>query len=92
MKLESITCPKCGAPLHFDSETQEYCFCSHCGTQVYKEDIHYKDRMDLEHHKLDVDAQIAAGKNKEEMMAGVLCIILAIGLAVFFIAATFIIH
>ena len=41
MKLESITCPKCGAPLHFDSETQEYCFCSHCGTQVYKEDIHY---------------------------------------------------
>ncbi|SFP86759.1 hypothetical protein SAMN04487928_11034 [Butyrivibrio proteoclasticus] len=35
MSLESMKCPECGAQLHF-SEDQDFCFCSHCGTQVRK--------------------------------------------------------
>ncbi len=42
MGLETMSCPKCGAPLHFDDPAQEYCFCSHCGTQVYKTDENKK--------------------------------------------------
>lgn len=36
MKLESAKCPDCGMQLHFDDDNQDYCFCSHCGTQVYR--------------------------------------------------------
>lgn len=36
MELKGMTCPNCGSQLHF-TEDQEYCFCSHCGTQVYKD-------------------------------------------------------
>lgn len=35
MELKGMTCPKCGSQLNF-TEDQDYCFCSHCGTQVYK--------------------------------------------------------
>lgn len=37
MELKGMTCPKCGATLNF-TEDRDFCFCSHCGTQVYKED------------------------------------------------------
>lgn len=36
-KIEKMVCPGCGAPLHFDDPEQEYCYCSHCGIQVYKD-------------------------------------------------------
>ena len=51
-KLESIKCPDCGAPLNFTDE-QEYCFCSHCGAQIYKEDVHYDKRHELKLKKLE---------------------------------------
>jgi ribosomal protein S27E len=35
-KLESMKCPDCGSQLHFDDE-QDFCYCSHCGAQVFKD-------------------------------------------------------
>ena len=35
MKLEGMVCPKCRSPLSF-TDDKDYCFCSYCGTQVYK--------------------------------------------------------
>ena len=55
--LEAMNCPKCGAPLHFDNDTQEICFCSHCGTQVKRDlnnktiTIHKIDEAEIEKHK-----------------------------------------
>lgn len=37
MSLEGMVCPNCGAQLHFEGD-KEYCFCSSCGTQVFKDD------------------------------------------------------
>ena len=53
-KLQTIKCPDCGSPLSF-SEDQEYCFCSHCGSQVYKEDVHYDKNMELKLKKLEME-------------------------------------
>lgn len=60
MSLESLNCPKCGAPLHFDNPEQEYCFCSHCGQQVYKQDIHFDKRIEIEKMRLSEE-----GKNNK---------------------------
>jgi hypothetical protein len=82
--LETMNCPRCGAPLHFDNEEQEYCFCSHCGIQVYKEDKHFDKKIQLEKQKID-------NEHKEEMMAGVILAItmplFIIGLIAFYIFA-----
>lgn len=55
--LEAMNCPKCGAPLKFDNDNQEICFCSHCGTQVKRDlnnktiTIHKIDEAEIERHK-----------------------------------------
>ena len=55
--LEAMNCPKCGAPLKFDNDAQEICFCSHCGTQVKRDlnnktiTIHKIDEAKIEKHK-----------------------------------------
>lgn len=53
-KLQTIKCPDCGSPLSF-TDDQEYCFCSHCGSQVYKEDVHYDKNMELKMKKLEME-------------------------------------
>lgn len=53
-KLQTIKCPDCGSPLSF-SEEQEFCYCSHCGSQVYKEDVHYDKNMELKMKKLEME-------------------------------------
>ena len=64
MSLESLNCPKCGAPLHFDNPEQEYCFCSHCGQQVYKQDVHFDKRIEIEKMKLNEESK----NNKRNFM------------------------
>ena len=53
-KLQTIKCPDCGSPLSF-TEDQEYCFCSHCGSQVYKEDVHYDKNMELKMKQMEIE-------------------------------------
>lgn len=36
MSLEGMNCPKCGGQISFE-EDQDFVFCSHCGTQIYKD-------------------------------------------------------
>ncbi len=37
MELQTMICPKCNGQLYFESG-QDTCFCSHCGTQVFRND------------------------------------------------------
>ena len=50
--LEGMTCPKCGGQIYFDDNGQEYVFCSHCGTQIFKEDTHFDRRISHEEKKM----------------------------------------
>lgn len=89
MALESMKCPNCGAPLHFDNENQEYCFCSSCGTQVYKEDKHFDRKMDFKEHQASINADLErqrmANEHKEEVIAAWLCIPFTIIIVIMFI-------
>ena len=84
-KVETLKCPECGAPLNFEKE-QEYCYCSHCGHQVYKEDVHYDRRMDYEDHKLDVDKELELAKLKKEERESKSVTIMMIALMLFVVA------
>ena len=63
MKLKGMVCPQCGSQLHFDNPEQEFCFCSHCGTQVFRDD---KNRKYYTIRKID-DAQIEKHKAEKEV-------------------------
>ena len=65
MKLQGLNCPSCGSPLNF-TEDQDFCFCSHCGTQVYKDDVHFDRKMDYKEHKLDVDKELELARLRKE--------------------------
>jgi len=68
--MEALVCPNCGSPLHFE-EAQEYCYCSHCGTQVYKEDVHFDKKIELEKFKIEKEIEDKENerKSKDEMKA-----------------------
>ncbi len=53
-KLQAIKCPDCGSPLSF-TDDQEFCYCSHCGSQIYKEDVHYDKKMEYKLKKLEME-------------------------------------
>lgn len=59
MELKKMNCPSCGAELHF-SEDQDFCFCSHCGTQVYKDE---PNKTSFTYREID-DARIIEAQNK----------------------------
>lgn len=64
--VHEMKCPSCGAQVYFTEEGQEYAYCSHCGTQVFKEDTHFDKRVELEKHKLDTSKDIAIEQMKHE--------------------------
>jgi uncharacterized Zn finger protein (UPF0148 family) len=61
MNLESATCPKCGAPIIFE-EGRDDVFCSHCGTQVFKDD----GNKTITYRTID-EARIKEAEVKERM-------------------------
>lgn len=91
--IYEMKCPSCGAQVYFTEEGQEYAYCSHCGTQVFKEDTHFDKRVELEKHKLDTSKDIAieqmkheeADKNIESKQMIIACVFTV---AVFFVVAT----
>lgn len=46
-EVQKIYCPSCGAPVRF-LEGKEYTYCTSCGHQLFKEDIHFEKRMEYE--------------------------------------------
>ena len=64
--IQEMKCPSCGGQVYFDTEGQEYAYCSHCGTQVFKEDTHFDKRVELEKHKLDTNKEIAIEQVKQD--------------------------
>ena len=64
--VHEMKCPSCGAQVYFTEEGQEYAYCSHCGTQVFKEDTHFDKRVELEKHKLDTSKDITIEQMKHE--------------------------
>ena len=64
--IHEMKCHSCGAQVYFTEEGQEYAYCSHCGTQVFKEDTHFDKRVELEKHKLDTSKDIAIEQMKHE--------------------------
>lgn len=64
--IHEMKCPSCGAQVYFTEEGQEYAYCSHCGTQVFKEDTHFDKRVELEKHKMDVNKDLAVEQMNTE--------------------------
>ncbi len=64
--IQEMKCPSCGGQVYFDTEGQEYAFCSHCGTQVFKEDTHFEQRVELEKHKVTENKNLAVEQMKHE--------------------------
>lgn len=73
MELKGMNCPKCGSPLNF-SEDREFCYCSHCGTQVYKEDVNFDKRIE---YKMHID------DNKTKIKSQTIQMVATIGLLLF---------
>ena len=65
MKLDAMACPKCGAPLSF-TEDQDFCYCSHCGMQVFKEDENLGVKMEYKKHVNDNFVKVEIAKEKEK--------------------------
>ena len=92
MSLESMKCPSCGGQVYFD-EDQEFAFCSHCGTQVYREDTHFDKKIEFEKHKIDANKELelermkqnAKNKEAENKQDFKECILLVILIAIMFI-------
>lgn len=59
--LESMKCPECDAQLYF-SDDQDFCYCSHCGTQVFKSNPNKKT---FTYRKID-EAEIEKLRYKKE--------------------------
>ena len=82
-KLEVIKCPDCGSPLSF-TEDQEFCYCSHCGSQIYKEDVHYDKNMEYKLKKLEMeDRQDKRDSVLLVVMVGLSLVIVLIALITF---------
>lgn len=64
--VHEMKCPSCGAQVFFTEEGQEYAYCSHCGTQVFKEDTHFDKRAEVEMHKMDINKDLAVEQMKHE--------------------------
>lgn len=64
--VHEMKCPSCGAQVYFTEEGQEYAYCSHCGTQVFKEDTHFDKRAEVEMHKMNVNKDISIEQMKHE--------------------------
>lgn len=63
--LESMICPQCGGQVYFD-EDQEFAYCSHCGTQVHREDAHFDKKIELEKHKIDTNKELEIERMKQK--------------------------
>ncbi len=61
-ELDAMKCPECGAQINFQ-EDQEFCYCSYCGTQVYRTN---KNEKRIIIHKID-DAKIKKEETKREI-------------------------
>lgn len=64
--IHEMKCPSCGGQVYFTEEGQEYAYCSHCGTQVFKEDTHFEQRVELEKHKVTENKNLAVEQMKHE--------------------------
>lgn len=95
MKLEGMNCPNCGSPLNF-TEDQDFCFCSHCGTQVYKDDVHFDRKMDFEEHKIDKNTEIELAKiraiEKSEKFGAIAAMVFFGVMAIIIVAIMIAIH
>ena len=59
MEFKSTNCPNCNAQVNFE-EDQDFVYCSHCGTQIYKDDPNKKS---FTYRTID-DARIIEANNK----------------------------
>lgn len=69
-ELDAMKCPECGAQLNFKDD-QEFCYCSYCGTQVYKTNknekrIIFQKINDAKIKKEEVKREIEIEKLKHE--------------------------
>ena len=86
MSLEGMVCPKCGGQIQFE-EDQDYVFCSHCGTQIFKDSDNkksftYREINETRLKELEYEERAALRKEKNTKLAlivgGVLLIIFII--------------
>lgn len=105
MKLKGMVCPQCGSQLHFDNTEQEFCFCSHCGTQVFRDDKNRKyytirkiDDAQIEKHKAEKEVRLSEleledrkdQREKKENMVGIVVVLVLLLIMFAFIAFLFI--
>ena len=51
-KIEKMYCPNCGAPISFE-EGREDTFCSHCGSQLHRDDDNIVRRLEHIEKKME---------------------------------------
>ena len=82
MKLKSLQCPNCHAPVE-RIEGNHYMFCPYCGTKIVMDDIEfYKVDSETEREKIRADRDVEKSKNREdtfkEVATGIIALIFVI--------------
>ncbi len=68
MKLKSLQCPNCHAPVE-RIEGNHYMFCPYCGTKIVMDDIEfYKEDSETEREKIRADRDVMKGEKLKEII------------------------
>lgn len=78
MKLKSLQCPNCHAPVE-RIEGNHYMFCPYCGTKIVMDDIEfYKEDSETEREKIRADRDVEKSKSREDTIKEVATEIIAL--------------
>ena len=68
MKLKSLQCPNCHAPVE-RIEGANHMFCPYCGTKIVMDDIEfYKEDSETEREKIRADRDVMKGEKLKEII------------------------
>ena len=64
-EIKKMYCPSCGAPISFE-EGREDTFCSHCGSQLHRDDDNIVRRMEHVERKLEHEEKMMEYADRHE--------------------------
>ena len=91
-QIEKMFCPSCGAPISFE-EGREDTFCSHCGSQLHRDDDNVVRKMEHteimaeyadRHEEREFQEKKATENRKEALISIAILLALFVLLRIFF--------